>query len=210
MFYTTDSNRHGLAHDPFKAIVSPRPIGWIGSKGRDGSINLAPYSFFNAVADRPKLVMFSSAGRKHSQRNAAETGVFTCNFVSRDLAEKMNLSSAALPYGESEFGFAGLTAKQAELIDAPYVGEAFAVLECRVTEIIEPKTLSGAPSENVMVFGEVIGIRIDEANVDRPPCRPHGLHGLQRRQRCFRDAPAPRRSLTGKAYKGLRNMVNES
>ena len=165
MFYTTDENRHGLAHDPFKAIVSPRPIGWIGSKGRDGSINLAPYSFFNAVADRPKLVMFSSAGRKDSQRNAAETGVFTCNFVGRDLAEKMNLSSAALPYGESEFAFAGLTPKQAELIDAPYVGEAFAVLECRVTEIIEPKTLSGAPSENVLVFGEVVGIRIDEAIV---------------------------------------------
>ncbi|ACI55127.1 conserved hypothetical protein [Rhizobium leguminosarum bv. trifolii WSM2304] len=165
MFYTTDENRHGLAHDPFKAIVSPRPIGWIGSKGRDGSINLAPYSFFNAVADRPKLVMFSSAGRKDSQRNAAETGVFTCNFVGRDLAEKMNLSSAALPYGESEFDFAGLTAKQAELIDAPYVGEAFAVLECRVTEIIEPKTLSGAPSENVLVFGEVVGIRIDETIV---------------------------------------------
>ncbi|OWV70896.1 flavin reductase [Rhizobium sp. R634] len=165
MFYTTDGNRHGLAHDPFKAIVSPRPIGWIGSKGRDGSINLAPYSFFNAVADRPKLVMFSSAGRKDSQRNATETGVFTCNFVSRDLAEKMNLSSAALPYGESEFGFAGLTPKQAELIDAPYVGEAFAVLECRVTEIIEPKTLSGTPSENVIVFGEVVGIHIDEAIV---------------------------------------------
>ncbi|MBX4867927.1 MULTISPECIES: flavin reductase family protein [Rhizobium] len=165
MFYTTDTNRHGLAHDPFKAIVSPRPIGWIGSKGRDGSINLAPYSFFNAVADRPKLVMFSSAGRKDSQRNAAETGVFTCNFVSRDLAEKMNLSSAALPYGNSEFDFAGLTPKQSELIDAPYVGEAYAVLECRVTEIIEPKTLSGAPSENVLVFGEVVGIRIDEAIV---------------------------------------------
>ncbi|MGO7153101.1 flavin reductase family protein [Rhizobium leguminosarum] len=165
MFYTTDSNQHGLTHDPFKAIVSPRPIGWIGSKGRDGSINLAPYSFFNAVADRPKLVMFSSTGRKHSQRNAAETGVFTCNFVSRDLAEKMNLSSAALPYGDSEFDFAGLTPKQAELIDAPYVDEAFAVLECKVTEIIEPKTLSGEPSENVLVFGEVVGIRIDEAIV---------------------------------------------
>jgi flavin reductase (DIM6/NTAB) family NADH-FMN oxidoreductase RutF len=109
--------------------------------------------------------MFSSAGRKHSQRNAAETGVFTCNFVSRDLAEKMNLSSAALPYGDSEFDFAGLTPKQAELIDAPYVGEAFAVLECKVTEVIEPKTLSGEPSENVLVFGEVVGIRIDEAIV---------------------------------------------
>lgn len=163
MFYTTDTNRHGLTHDPFKAIVAPRPIGWIGSKGRDGSINLAPYSFFNAVADKPKLVMFSSSGHKHSQRNARETGVFTCSFVSHNLAEKMNLTSAAVPYGTSEFEYAGLTPKQAELIDAPYVAEAFAVLECRVTEIIEPKTLSGQPTENVFVFGEVVGIHIDEA-----------------------------------------------
>ncbi len=165
MFYTTDTNRHGLAHDPFKAIVAPRPIGWIGSKGRDGSLNLAPYSFFNAVADKPKLVMFSSSGHKHSQRNARETGVFTCNFVSRHLAERMNLSSAALPYGASEFDYAGLTPKQAQLIDAPCVAEAFAVLECRVTEIIEPKTLSGEGTENVFVFGQVVGIHIDEAVV---------------------------------------------
>ncbi len=165
MFYPTDTNKHGLAHDPFKAIVSPRPIGWIGSTGKDGSINLAPYSFFNAISDRPKLVMFSSAGRKHSQRNAAETGEFTCNFVSRNLVEKMNISSAAVPYGVDEFALSGLTARRGELVDAPYVAEAFAVLECKVTEIIEPKSLSGEPSENVMVFGQVVGIHIDEAIV---------------------------------------------
>jgi flavin reductase (DIM6/NTAB) family NADH-FMN oxidoreductase RutF len=163
MFYTTDQNQHGLAHDPFKAIVSPRPIGWIGSKGRDGSLNLAPYSFFNAVSDRPKLVMFSSSGRKHSFRNASETGEFTCNFVSRHLIDKMNTSSAAVPYEVDEFALSGLTAKTGELVDAPYVAEAFAVLECKVTEIIEPKSLSGEPSENVMVFGQVVGIHIDEA-----------------------------------------------
>ena len=73
MFYTTDTNQHGLPHDPFKAIVAPRPIGWIGSKGRDGSLNLSPYSFFNAISDRPKLVMFSSSGRKDSLRNVEET-----------------------------------------------------------------------------------------------------------------------------------------
>ncbi|WP_160004149.1 flavin reductase family protein [Rhizobium sp. 18055] len=163
MFYTTDQNQHGLAHDPFKAIVSPRPIGWIGSKGRDGSLNLAPYSFFNAVSDRPKLVMFSSSGRKHSFRNASETGEFTCNFVSRHLIDKMNMSSAAVAYEVDEFALSGLTAKTGELVDAPYVAEAFAVLECRVTEIIEPKSLSGEASENVMVFGQVVGIHIDEA-----------------------------------------------
>jgi flavin reductase (DIM6/NTAB) family NADH-FMN oxidoreductase RutF len=163
MFYTTDENRHGLAHDPFKAIVSPRPIGWIGSKGKDGSLNLAPYSFFNAVSDRPKLVMFSSSGRKHSFRNASETGEFTCNFVSRHMLEKMNMSSAAVAYDVDEFALSGLTAKTGELVDAPYVAEAFAALECKVTEIIEPKSLSGEPSENVMVFGQVVGIHIDEA-----------------------------------------------
>jgi flavin reductase (DIM6/NTAB) family NADH-FMN oxidoreductase RutF len=163
MFYTTDQNRHGLAHDPFKAIVSPRPIGWIGSKGRDGTLNLAPYSFFNAVSDRPKLVMFSSSGRKDSYRNASETGEFTCNFVSRNLIDKMNVSSAAVAYDVDEFALSGLTPKKGELVDAPYVAEAFAVLECKVTEIIEPKSLSGEPSENVMIFGQVVGIHIDEA-----------------------------------------------
>ncbi|MBB4170926.1 flavin reductase family protein [Rhizobium sp. BK538] len=162
MFYTTDTNRHALAHDPFKAIVAPRPIGWIGSKGSDGSINLAPYSFFNAISDRPKLVMFSSAGLKHSQRNAIETGEFTCNFVSRNLVEKMNVSSAAVDYGVDEFALAGLTARRGELVDAPYVAEAFAVLECKVTETLVPKSLTGGDSENIMVFGQVIGIRIDE------------------------------------------------
>ncbi|MBB3382281.1 flavin reductase family protein [Rhizobium sp. WW22] len=162
MFYTTDTNRHGLAHDPFKAIVAPRPIGWIGSKGRDGSLNLSPYSFFNAVSDRPKLVMFSSAGRKDSVRNVEETGVFTANLVSRHIVEKMNHSSVAVPYGVNEFELAGLTAKPGELVDAPYVAEAFAVLECRVTEILQPKGLDGEVSENIMVIGQVVGIHIDE------------------------------------------------
>jgi len=162
MFYTTDTNRHGLAHDPFKAIVAPRPIGWIGSKGRDGSLNLSPYSFFNAVSDRPKLVMFSSAGRKDSVRNVEETGVFTANLVSRHIVEKMNHSSISVPYGVNEFELAGLTAKPGELVDAPYVAEAFAVLECRVTEILQPKGLDGEASENIMVIGQVVGIHIDE------------------------------------------------
>ncbi|MGG6897064.1 flavin reductase family protein [Rhizobium sp. BR 315] len=162
MFYSTDTNAHGLAHDPFKAIVAPRPIGWIGSKGRDASLNLSPYSFFNAISDRPKLVMFSSAGRKDSVRNVEETGVFTTNLVSRNLVDKMNHSSIAAPYGVNEFDLAGLTAAPAKLIDAPYVGEAFAVLECRVTDILQPKGLDGQASENIMVIGQVVGIHIDE------------------------------------------------
>lgn len=165
MFYETDSNRHGLAHDPFKAIVAPRPIGWIGSKGRDGSINLSPYSFFNAVSDRPKIVMFSSSGRKDSLRNASETGVFTVNFVSADLLLAMNASSVAVPYGTDEFAIAGLSAVPGRLVDAPYVGEAHAVLECRVTEIHTLKTIEDADSDSHAVFGQVVGIHIDEGMI---------------------------------------------
>lgn len=163
MFYDTDGNAHGMAHDPFKAIVSPRPIGWIGSKGRDGSFNLAPYSFFNAISDRPKMIMFSSSGRKDSLRNVEETGCFTANFVSHDLGEAMNASSAPAGYGVSEFELAGLTPAIGRLVDAPYVDEAYAVLECKVTDVISPKTLSGVPSENFVVFGEVVGIHIADS-----------------------------------------------
>ncbi|WJR66571.1 flavin reductase family protein [Neorhizobium sp. CSC1952] len=184
MFYTTDTNQHGLRHDPFKAIVAPRPIGWIGTKGRDGSLNLSPYSFFNAVSDRPKLVMFSSSGRKHSLKNAEETGVFTASLASRHLAEKVNASSAAVAYGVSEFDLAELTAKMAELIDAPYVAEAYTALECRVTEIIQPKGLDGEEAEAFIVFGQVIGIHISEeilrnGRIDMSLARPIARMGYR-------------------------------
>lgn len=184
MFYTTDTNRHGLKHDPFKAIVAPRPIGWIGTKGRDGSMNLSPYSFFNAVSDKPKLVMFSSSGRKHSLKNAEETGVFTASLASRHLAEKVNASSAPVAYGVSEFDLAGLTPKMAELIDAPYVAEAYTALECRVTEVIQPKGLDGEGAEAFMVFGQVVGIHISEeilrdGQIDMSLARPIARMGYR-------------------------------
>lgn len=163
MFYETATNAHGMRHDPFKAIVAPRPIGWIGTKGRDGSINLSPYSFFNIVSDSPKIVMFSSSGRKDSLRNAEETRVFTASLASRDLAEQVNLSSVAVPYGTDEFAIAGLSARVGNLVDAPYVAEAHAALECRVTEIIQPKTLEGESAASFMVFGQVIGIHLSDA-----------------------------------------------
>ncbi|RWX75399.1 flavin reductase family protein [Neorhizobium lilium] len=163
MFYRTDTNAHGLSHDPFKAIVAPRPIGWIGTKGRDGSYNLSPYSFFNIVSDRPKLVMFSSSGRKHSLRNAEETGMFTASLASRHLAQQMNASSAPVDYGTNEFELAGLTARLGEIVDAPYVAEAFTVLECRLTEVIQPRGLDGNGADAFMVFGQVVGIHISEA-----------------------------------------------
>lgn len=164
MFYETAANRHGLPHDPFKAIVSPRPIGWIGTRAADGSLNLAPYSFFNAISDRPKLVMFSSSTYKDSVRNIEETAEFTASFASRNLSAAVNLTSVAAPHGESEFEIAGLTPVEGTLVKAPFVGEAFAALECRMTEIVRPKGLDGAASESYVVFGEVVGIHIrDEA-----------------------------------------------
>ncbi|ASY56151.1 MULTISPECIES: flavin reductase family protein [Sinorhizobium] len=164
MFYETATNRHGLPHDPFKAIVSPRPIGWIGTCAMDGSLNLAPYSFFNAISDRPKLVMFSSSGYKDSVRNIEATGEFTASFASRNLSEAVNRTSLAAPHGESEFEIAGLTPVEGTLVRAPFVGEAFAALECRMTEMFQPKGLDGVESDSYVVIGAVVGIHIrDEA-----------------------------------------------
>ncbi len=164
MFYDTAANRHGLPHDPFKAIVSPRPIGWIGTRAADGSLNVAPYSFFNAISDRPKLVMFSSSGYKDSVRNIEATGEFTASFASRNLSEAVNKTSISAPHGESEFAIAGLTPVDGTLVKAPFVGEAYAALECRMTEMFQPKGLDGEPSDNYVVIGQVVGIHIrDEA-----------------------------------------------
>jgi flavin reductase (DIM6/NTAB) family NADH-FMN oxidoreductase RutF len=163
MFYDASTRDHGMRHDPFKAIVSPRPIGWIGTRGLDGSRNLSPYSFFNAIDDDPKLVMFSAGAGKDSPRNAEETGVFTASFVSRHLAKQMNASSVAVPYGVDEFEIADLKAETGRMVDAPYVAAAYAVLECKVTEIVHPKGIDGQPSGSIMVIGQVMGIHIDEA-----------------------------------------------
>lgn len=165
MFYDTQSNAHGMAHDPFKAIVAPRPIGWIGTKGRDGTRNLSPYSFFNAVGDRPKMVMFSSSGRKDSLRNVGETGVFTASFVGRALLQQMSASSAAVPYDVDEFALAGLTATPGRIVDAPYVGEAVAALECRVTTVLTLPDMDGNETDSHAVFGQVVGIHIADSMI---------------------------------------------
>ena len=161
MFYEP-SKGHGLPHDPFKAIVAPRPIGWISTQAADGSFNLAPFSYFNAVSTRPHIVMFSSEGEKDSVIHARESGEFVANLVSSDLAQKMNASSVDAPRGISEFGYSGLTPVSSRLVAAPRVGEAYAALECKVTEIHRPKALDGMSGERFMVLGEVVGIYIDE------------------------------------------------
>ncbi|MEX3009118.1 flavin reductase family protein [Hoeflea sp. TYP-13] len=161
MFYEAHSNEHGLRHDPFKALVSPRPIGWIGTLAADGTPNLAPYSFFNAIGDNPKMIMFASDGRKDSVTNVEATGEFSASLASLTLADKMNASSISAPPHIDEFDYAGLTAKPGRLISAPHVGEAFAALECKVVDIFRPKTISGTESGYILVIGQVVGIHID-------------------------------------------------
>lgn len=162
MFYEPEKG-HGLPHDPFKAIVAPRPIGWISTRAADGRLNLAPYSFFNAISSHPHLIMFSSEGEKDSVTFARESGEFVANLVSRDLATEMNRSSVDAPRGVSEFGYAKLTPEPSRLVASPRVREAHAALECKVTEIREPKGLDGRSAGVVVVTGEVIGIHIEEA-----------------------------------------------
>ncbi|MBA8902841.1 flavin reductase family protein [Phyllobacterium sp. P30BS-XVII] len=162
MFYKFDDG-HGLPHDPLKAIVAPRPIGWISSRSVDGRVNLAPYSFFNMISTKPCLIMFSSEGRKDSVTFIEETREFAANLVSANLSVAMNKTSVNAPRGISEFEYAGLHAADCNLIGAPRVAEAFATLECVVTDIQHPKDRHGNPVQAIMVTGEVIGVHINEA-----------------------------------------------
>ncbi|MBO6726276.1 MAG: flavin reductase family protein [Rhizobiaceae bacterium] len=156
-------NGHGLPHDPTKAIISPRPIGWISTLDENGTPNLGPYSFFNMISSRPPLVWFSSEGPKDSATHAEATGEFVVNLVGRALAEKMNLSAVDAPRGVSEFSYAGLEAEPSTLVKPPRIAGAPAALECKVTEIASPRGLGGAQSDSIVVTGEVVGVYIDDA-----------------------------------------------
>ncbi len=169
MFYRP-ADGHGLPHDPFKAIVTPRPIGWISSLDAQGRANLAPYSFFNGCGDAPPMVMFTQTGRKSrpepvkdSIANIRETGEFACNIVSQMLKEAMNLSSGAYQPEVDEFELAGLTKAPGKTISAPHVAEAPAVLECRLVKIVDDLPSWRDHAFNIMVIGEVVGVHIDDA-----------------------------------------------
>ena len=162
MFYEP-RNGHGLPHDPFKAIIAPRPIGWISTIDGQGRPNLAPYSFFNAVHSRPPMLMFTSETMKHSAANAIATGEFVFNLCSRALFDAMNISSGALGEGESEFAAAGLEAAPCRVVKAPRVAAAPAALECRVTFSTRLHDVDGAPLEGWIIIGQVVGVHIDEA-----------------------------------------------
>ncbi|MDH5798841.1 MAG: flavin reductase family protein [Paracoccaceae bacterium] len=164
MFYRPE-NGHGLPHNPFNAIVTPRPIGWISTRGKDGHNNLAPYSFFNAVAYTPPQVMFASTSRKQDRHfgkdsvaNIDETGVFCVNVVSFELRDAMNKTSGTYGAEVDEFDLAGLERAECETIACSRVAAAPAALECKVTQIVK---LEG--EANVAVFGEVTGVYMNDA-----------------------------------------------
>ena len=163
MHFYEPAQGHGLPHDPFNAIVGPRPIGWVSTKGADGSINLAPYSFFNAFNYTPPILGFSSTSAKDSLRNCEETGEFVWNLVTRPLAEQMNTTARMAPYGEDEFETAGLTKVPGRLVAPPMVGEARVRFECKVCEIVRLKDHRGVVTPASLVLGEVVGVHIDRA-----------------------------------------------
>ncbi|MFZ6800519.1 flavin reductase family protein [Undibacterium sp. Di24W] len=151
---------HGLPHDPFNAIIGPRPIGWISSQSAEGLINLAPYSFFNAFNYTPPIIGFASLGAKDSLRNIQETGEFVWNLVTRPLAQAMNQTSATVAADINEFKLAGLHAAPSRLIKVPRVLESPVSFECKLTQIIQLQQADGGKLASWLVLGEVIGVHI--------------------------------------------------
>lgn len=165
---------HRLPHDPLKAIVAPRPIGWISSVDREGRVNLAPYSFFNAVCETPPIVAFSSSGRKDTQSNVEATGEFVVNLATRSLAEAMNVSSASVPHDVDEFQLAGLTPAPCRLVKPPRVAASPAALECKLLMTLPLKDLAGNPTPNTLIIGQVVGVHI------ATDCLTNGLFDMVR------------------------------
>ena len=163
MYSYEPKNGHGLSHDPFNAIVGPRPIVWISTQSKAGVANLAPYSFFNAFNYVPPIIGFSSVGYKDTVRNIEETGEFVWNLVTKDLAEAMNASSAVYPPETSEFDALNLEKAASTLVAPPRVAKAKVAFECQCTEIIQLKGVSGEKVETWLVLGEVVNIHIDQS-----------------------------------------------
>jgi flavin reductase (DIM6/NTAB) family NADH-FMN oxidoreductase RutF len=151
---------HGLPHDPLNAIIGPRPIGWVSTRAQNGVLNLAPYSFFNAFNYRPPIIGFSSTGSKDSLRNARETHEFVWNLATRDLAERMNQTSATVSHGISEFELANLTPAPSRIVAVPRVAESPVNFECKVTDIVHLKDSHGSTVPAWLVLGEVVGVHI--------------------------------------------------
>lgn len=179
MFYDAIRNDHGLEVDPFKAVVVPRPIGWISTLSRDGVANLAPYSFFNAFSDDPKYVAFGSGGVKDSLRNVQDTGEFAVNLVTHDLREQMNASSATVGAHVDEFELARLSKAPCRFIKAPRVGESPVTLECRHYHTL-PLPDDDGHVNDWLVVGRVVGIHIDDRFIENGRVNTAALQAVAR------------------------------
>ena len=186
MFYETRARDKAiLPHDPFKAIIAPRPIGWISTRAKDGRINLAPYSFFNAFASmEAPILAFSSEGFKDSAAFAEESGEFVFNLASHDLMRQMSETSAPLPRGVNEFEHAGLAMAPCRLVAAPRVAAAHASLECKLSQVVRLKRHTGAELNNYLIIGEVVAFHLDDALIrdgrfDTAGARPLARCGYQ-------------------------------
>lgn len=162
MFYEPGKRDPRLRHDPFKAIVAPRPIGWITSMSAAGEINLAPYSFFNGVCSKPNLVMFSSEGHKDSVAFIEETKEFVCSLATFDLRDAMNKTSAPFQRGVNEMERAGLAPAPSRLVRPPRVAASPCALECALLQIVPMHDIAGHDLDTHVVFGQVVGVHIDD------------------------------------------------
>ena len=158
-------NGHGLKHDPFNAIIAPRPIGWISSRDSKGNINLAPYSFFNAFCYPRRSSAFPPPPGRTASPNVQETGEFVWNLATMDLAQQMNATAAHVAHDVSEFKIAGLTAVPGKLVNVPRVAESPVAFECKLTEIIQLKGANGEKAQAWVTFGEVVAVHIDKAMI---------------------------------------------
>ena len=151
---------HRLPHDPFNAIVGPRPIGWISSVSAHGVVNLAPYSFFNAFNYVPPIIGFASVGSKDSLHNIEQTGEFCWNLATRPLAEAMNATSAMVPPEVDEFALGGLTPVASKIVRVPRVAESPVSFECRLSQLMQLQGANGIKVPTWLVLGEVVGVHI--------------------------------------------------
>jgi flavin reductase (DIM6/NTAB) family NADH-FMN oxidoreductase RutF len=162
MFYEPHARPAVFKHDPFKALIVPRPIGWVTTMSRKGEINLAPYSYFNAFNSSPGVIGFSSEGRKDSVTFAEETREFVWNLATYGLRDPMNETSAPLPRGVSEFDPAGLDTEASRIVKPPRIKGVSAALECKWLQTLKIKDLNGHDLDNWVVFGQVVGVYIDD------------------------------------------------
>jgi flavin reductase (DIM6/NTAB) family NADH-FMN oxidoreductase RutF len=165
LHYYEPANGHGLKHDPFNAIIAPRPIGWISSRDTKGNVNLAPYSFFNGFNYHPPIIGFSSTSWKDSVENIQQTGEFVWNLATMDLAQQMNATAAHVARDVSEFNIAGLTAVPGKLVNVPRVAESPVAFECRLTQIIQLQGANGETAQAWLTLGEVVAVHIDKAMI---------------------------------------------